>query len=650
MPEGLFDASGSVSTSPAAARILGSPIAAFWMIDPQNRTSMVNQRTCDLLGYSPDEMMGRSLFDFMDDRGRAIAARNVERRRAGINEDHPFCFRHRNGHPVWVRLMTGPVNDTGGEYLGAAAWIEEIGETAHEVEALRAREALLRAAVDNSPNGIVIVDAPHGHIRMANAAALTILPAGMGDPTGRVISELQELGQPSDAQGRPFALMQGPLGKALRNGVITTDEEIILRHPDGGERSLILSAAPVFGADGAVRAGVLVFTDITERRRLEEERVELERRVIEASRMESLGRLAGGVAHDFNNLLATLMGRAELALFQLPPGHPARTQVEKILEAVQRSSDLTRKMLAYAGRTPLDIGPVLLDDVLQAHLGLVQASLQGNVTLEVKLSGGLPPTRGDAAQLRHLVTELVESAARRAERRSSVTVRTGMTTFHTPPADLHPQTPLAPGSYLHVAVSDDASSLSAEAFDRLMAPLPPPGTGTTGGYDLTLILGIVKGHSGGLRFRPYPQGGTQVEVFLPTTEAASAPLPERTSGLRLLVVDDESEVRDTLCEVLEALGHHPQGASSGRDALSLCAVQAFDLCLLDLTMPDMDGAEVAMRLQRVDPGLPVVVCSGWAPDDVLPRFGDRPPHAILQKPVMPKQLVAVMERVLRKLP
>ena len=643
----LYDTQGVVDDDSTLARILATTAAALWMIDEHNRTCLVNDALCELLGYAPAELMGRSLFDFMDEEGRRVTTRNLERRKAGIKEHHTFRFLHSSGAEVWTRLIAGPVTRPDGTYMGAVAWVTEITAEQAEDEEVRFREALLSAAVDNSPTGIVIVEAPQGTVRVANPAARAALPGGHQQLVGRRIDEIAASDWAHRPDGSPIPRGEGPLYRALAKGELTRDEEMLVRYPDGSERLILNSAAPVRGPEGVVHAGVLIFADITEHRRLEQERAELERRMIESARLESLGRLAGGVAHDFNNLLATLMGRAELALFQLEPGHPARAQLGKILETVQKSADLTRKMLAYSGRTPLDAGPLSLDDVVRAHEGLLRASLPRETRLEVSLAGQLPPVLGDAAQLRHLITELVEVAAGR-DLTGPRTVRlvTASTVLAPDPEATHPSTRGLVGEVVCIGVADDGPPIPPAVRQRLLDPYPSGSRRLTGGYDLSLILGIVRGHGGVLEL-PQRDEGNLVVVHLPATEHESTPMVEATSGLHLLVVDDEPEVRDTLCELLEALGHHAQGAASGREALSLVVHQHFDLVILDLTMPDLDGAEVAQRLAGIAPELPVVVCSGWAPADVLPRFKDSPPAGLLQKPVLPKHLVAVIEKVVQ---
>ncbi len=399
-------------------------------------------------------------------------------------------------------------------------------------------------------------------------------------------------------------------------------------------------AAPLLRT-GWVSGRIWALRDLTERRRLEEQ-------VQQTKRLESLGLLAGGIAHDFNNLLVAIMGNADLAETVLEAEHPARDHVEEVLRASQRAADLCQQMLAYAGKGRSTVEPVDLNEVVQEMTELMEVSLPPTAELTLRLAPRLPAVRGDVVQLRQVVLNLLTNAA------DAVGGRRGwieIATFHTEAdpvrekdavVDARPET----GPWAGIRVADTGVGMDEETRQRIFDPFFS--TKARGrGLGLAAVLGIVRGHKGALTLRTTKGRGSEIQVLLPALpehERASVSAPQfdlvesgEMSGT-VLVVDDEETVREVAETMLQVLGMEVILARDGLEALERYQENptGIDLVLMDLTMPRMGGAEAAQALRALDPGLPIILSTGYL--DAAGPLAERDDLPLLKKPYRREQL------------
>jgi len=335
--------------------IVENCLEGIWTIDTDGKTTYVNRQMAEMLGYSVDAMLGRHLFDFMDEQARAIAERNLERRRRGISEKHDFRLKHRDGRNVWTRMATAAVRGADGEYVGALAIVTDITRLREaELEAERTR-ALLRASFEASPVGIVVAEAPGGRILMANSAAMRLAGIAGEAVSGRDQRDWQLMG----SDGAECAPESYPLAGAIREGVTTRDRELLLLSAGGEMRWVLVNAAPVFDPDGEVMAGVMVLLDISERIAAENEvrqlNADLERRVrerteaLDAANKELEG-FSYSVSHDLRAPLRGIDGWS-LALLEdcgEELSERAHEYLERIRSESQRMGQLIDDLLRLA--------------------------------------------------------------------------------------------------------------------------------------------------------------------------------------------------------------------------------------------------------------------------------------------------------------
>jgi two-component system, cell cycle sensor histidine kinase and response regulator CckA len=386
--------------------------------------------------------------------------------------------------------------------------------------------------------------------------------------------------------------------------------------------------------------------DLTGRKRAEQERLDLERRLLHAQKLESLGVLAGGIAHDFNNLLMAVLGNLDLALQKVSPVSPARLNIEQSAQAARRATDLTRQMLAYSGRGSFIVKAMDLSELVEENTHLFRSSVARTATLDVRLGRSLPSIEADAGQVQQVIMNLITNASEAiGDRAGTITITTGVQECdaqrlrRSRNEDAPP-----PGRFVYLEVSDTGSGMDDQTQARLFDPFfttKAPGRG----LGMSAILGIVRGHSGAIFVESSPGKGTSIRILFPALEGgrveSRAPASGRTAGAgappvsgKVLVVDDEEIVRKVCKDMVEALGLPVLTAVDGRDAVDLFTKHADEIAvvILDLSMPNMDGMTAFQELVRIRPGVKVILSSGYDELDSIKRLSGRGLAGFIQKP------------------
>ncbi|GAB4366202.1 MAG: hypothetical protein Kow00128_09420 [Deltaproteobacteria bacterium] len=397
---------------------------------------------------------------------------------------------------------------------------------------------------------------------------------------------------------------------------------------------------------------------IADRKRAEQERLEMERRLLHAQKLESLGVLAGGIAHDFNNLLMAVLGNLDLALLKLSPVSPSRAFIEQSIQAARRAADLTRQMLAYSGRGRFVLEALDVSDLAQENAHLFRSSVPRTIALDLALGRPLPSIEADPGQIQQVIMNLITNAAEATGAPGGrITLSTYERLFDERELTRSRIEPLPPpGRFVVLEVSDTGCGMDEETQQRLFEPFFS--TKATGrGLGMAAILGIVRGHRGAILIESGADRGTTIRILFPALEEAQtkpaessdAPgRPEKAQALggTVLIVDDEEHVRRVCTEMVQALGMRPVTASDGREAVELFRRNPgeFDVVLLDLTMPNLDGMSACAELRRIRPEVKVVLCSGYDERDSLPLLSGKEFAGFLQKPYSLALLREALER------
>jgi signal transduction histidine kinase len=349
-----------------------------------------------------------------------------------------------------------------------------------------------------------------------------------------------------------------------------------------------------------------------------------EANLAQAQRLESLGRLTGGVAHDFNNLLTAILGTVHLLERHLGATMDDRTRrlLGAARDAVRRGAGLNRSLLAFARRQKLDTASLDVNELVQGFTPLIQRALGEAVTLELDLEQDLPPGRADAAQLESALLNLALNARDAMPRGGTVTVTTRRSTLDA--AGLRGNSDAKPGSYIALAVRDDGDGMPAEVRDRAFEPFfttKPVGRGT--GLGLSQVFGFMRQLGGHVALESTAGIGTLVTLYLPESDepavrpVAPPPVPAEMPAVAratVLLVEDDERVREVAAETLREAGFRVIAAHDGSEALGLIRRgEQFDVLFSDIVMPGgIDGIEVASAARVLRPGLPVLLATGYA--------------------------------------
>jgi PAS domain S-box-containing protein len=383
-----------------------------------------------------------------------------------------------------------------------------------------------------------------------------------------------------------------------------------------------------------------------------------EERLRQAQRMESIGLLAGGVAHDFNNLLTSIMGNA--SMLREEAFEDSRKQLDAVLMAAEKAADLTRQLLAYAGKGRFVLETLNLSRIVREMTDLLRASMSKKVTLKLALKPDLPGVEADRGQLQQIVMNLVINGAEAIgeDQTGTVTIATRVEEVSegAPIADEIKAEALAPGQYVCFEVADTGCGMDRETRKKIFDPFFT--TKFMGrGLGLAALAGIVQGHHGAIQLETAPGQGTTFRVYLPAGAAVEVPRPSaRKQDLRgtetILLVDDEAMVRDFSRDALERHGYRVLLAAEGREAVRIFEENAgkVGLVLLDLTMPVMGGDEAFNLLKSKAGGLKVIVMSGYSEAEVKKMFAGKGVSGFLQKPFTATRLAEEVRAVLTEAP
>jgi PAS domain S-box-containing protein len=411
---------------------------------------------------------------------------------------------------------------------------------------------------------------------------------------------------------------------------------------------------PIRQEDGRVSGILGVFWDITERKRAEAEREKLQAQLLQAQKMESVGRLAGGVAHDFNNMLSVILGHAELALMKIDPAQPLYADLQEIRKAAGHSADLTRQLLTFARKQTVTPRVLDLNETVEGMLKMLRRLIGEDIDLVWLPGAEVWPVKVDPSQIDQILANLCVNARDAIAGVGKVTIETGAVTFDEAYCADHPE--VVPGDYVLLAVSDDGCGMDKEILNKLFEPFfttKESGKGT--GLGLATVYGIVKQNDGFISVYSEPGHGTSFQIYLPRHAAKTEQMQKESPAApaaqgheTILLVEDEPLVLEMARLMLERLGYRVLVASTPGEAIRVAKEHAGEIHLLisDVVMPEMNGRDLAKTLISLYPGLRHLFMSGYT-GNVIAHHGvlDEGVNYI-QKPFSTPALAAKVRDVL----
>jgi len=402
----------------------------------------------------------------------------------------------------------------------------------------------------------------------------------------------------------------------------------------------------------------IVARDITDRKQAEEERERLQAQLIQAQKMETIGRLAGGVAHDFNNMLGVILGHAELAMEDVGVTQAVYSSLQEIRKAAQRSADLTRQLLAFARKQTINPQVLELNETVTGMLKMLQRLIGENIELVWRTEPDVWPVKMDPTQLDQILVNLCVNARDAIAGVGEVVIEARNITFGE--AYYAAQMGVAPGEYVLLSVSDNGCGMDQATQNHLFEPFfTTKGVGKGTGLGLATVYGVVKQNSGYIGVRSEPGKGTTFDIYLPryagrSAQAAKGSVEQAAARGQetVLLVEDEPTILRIAQIMLQRSGYHALTASTPSEAVRVAEEQSvagqsdIHLLITDMVMPEMNGCDLARKLQTLCPRIKTLFMSGYAGDMIDQQGAIHRAAGFIQKPFSFQALTAKVREVL----
>jgi PAS domain S-box-containing protein len=607
------------------------------LIDLEGRWLRLNRSICQMLGRTEQELRTTRLTELSHPEDRRLDRPLIKELLAGRRRSFAIERRYlrADGSVIHALVHVSLMHGDGERPLYFLCQLVDITERRRAEAERLAGEERLQAIIDNSPALILVKDL-QGRYVLVNRRWEELFGVRAEQAVGRTAAEVLPAGRRPDTG----TMDEGAIDdEVIATGATWEGMMAIPDHDAGDDRTFLMVKFPLRDHEGEPTAVVTIATDITERRRSAEERAELEHRLAQAQRLESVGQLAGGVAHDFNNLLSVILTCVGFAERELPADHPVRDDVEEIGRAADRAAALTRQLLMFSRREVvkpevLDVGAMVRD--LER---LLNRTLSERIALRIAIGPDVVPVLADRAQLEQVLINLAVNARDAMPDGGTLSIAV-----------------MGVGGGVRLTVADDGSGMADDVRDRAFEPFfttKDPGQGT--GLGLATVHGIVTDSGGTVDIDSAPGEGTLVTIFLPgCREAVLPPEPPVEPGerapasARVLVVEDQEPVRRQACRILADHGYEVHEAAGAEQALA--GWKPVDVLVTDIVMPGMTGPDLALAAMERNPDLRVVYMSGHTEDVLVHDRARERNLAFVQKPFTRAALLRAVEDALAAAP
>lgn len=596
-----------------------SPVAIYRIDFKTGKILKANDVFFRYLGCNREDLSSFSIYDRLSESSKKLFLERLEKMWRGekVPEAVEYEIFDATGTPRFVHLQNKNTYDDQGYIVASDVVAHDVTERRRAENELRESEAKFRSLIEHALNCILILDLKGTILFVNHATAQTIEADDAESLVGRNVMEFIAEESVEDVAKDFLELQQG------HDGYLAQYHLRSLR----GQRVYVESVGKLITYEGkqAVLASLL---DVTKRIQAEEEQKILRDQLTQAQKMESVGRLAGGVAHDFNNMLSVIIGNTEMAMHKVRRTDPLYRTLQQIMNAGNRSADLTRQLLAFARKQTVSPKVLDLNDTVAGMLKMLQRLIGEDIALIWHPGHTLWKVRIDPSQIDQLLANLTVNARDAIESTGRIVIETSNELCDD--AFCTGRVECIPGEYVMLAVTDNGQGMGKETLSNIFEPFfttKKEGQGT--GLGLATVYGIVKQNGGFIEVHSEPQQGATFKIYLPrhmdeNGETADDTLLQEIRGgtETILIAEDEESVLNLSREMLESLGYKVLMARNADLAILLFKKYTgnIDLLLTDVVMPDMNGKELTERIRAIKPGLRCLYMSGYTAD-VIARQG-----------------------------
>jgi len=618
-------------------RIVETAYEGIWVLDADDCAIFVNKRMAEILGHTPEEMIGQPISAWMDDKWRKMAEAKAQRRRRGVTEQHDFKFLHKNGGEVWVIANATPLFDAEGRYVGALEMLTDITKRKQVEQALRRMTNTLNNILASATEFAIVATDLDRRVIQYNPAAERFFGNTAAEIIGRPLNAIPSLEMRASRQIASAIDIVKKEGK--------WDSEIEFEGPDGESRLVHSVFMPMRDEDDECIGYILIAHDVTDRRRLEDQ-------LRQSQKMEAIGQLAGGVAHDFNNLLMVISAHTALVKEILLEDSNALESLKAMENAVDQATGVARSLLAFSRKLRSEKKPLNLYAAIERTMRMLRRVLPAGIELLVDAACEPAPwVNGDQTQLQQVILNLAVNARDAMPNGGTLHISVS------PPEKVPAQSAqFSPDTFFtRLIVSDTGAGILPQLQSHIFEPFfttKVRGQGT--GLGLAVVHGIIEDHGGHIEVQSEVGKGTTFIIDLPciqpgsATAAAQSPddVP-RGKGEMILLAEDNRQIREIVAASLASLGYQVIPVEDG-EALRTSFEQnasAIQLMILDVDLPKGRGIDFLREIQAEGVETPAILITG----SVETELGDMADSdaVVLSKPFQMKQLGRLVHAQLR---
>ncbi len=625
--------------------IANKKMDALTVIDLEGKIIFANKEALNLIGYDYNEFINKNIREFLhkDDLNDILTTLN-KKNKGDYSYHNKTKITTKNGEIKHLDITSSLLKDKN-KPDSIIILAKDISEKTFLEEETKESKKKYKFIFEKSPAGIFVYD-NNLKIQFFNDKFASLLR------TTR--EKLQHFDINNSIDKSILDCLKTPITKKTdgfyEGWYHTTISDILLY--------VAISTTPYSDIEGNLIGGLGIVNDLTHLKKTTDERIEMERKLQHAQRLETIGVLAGGIAHDFNNILMAILGNSEIAMMKLSFSSPAKDNLLKIQRATERAADLCKQLLAYAGKGNYNITHLDLNKLINEMLYMLELSISKKIIIKYNLNKTIPFILADSTQINQIIMNLITNASEAiGDKAGIISISTGILECD---RNYLKKTfvceDLPEGKYCFFEVSDNGCGMNEDTRNKMFDPFFT--TKFFGrGLGMSAVLGIVRSHNGTIKVYTEKDKGTTIKVLFtaleeyPLTNIPSNQTIELTKPQyqgTVLLIDDEDYVRQTAKDQLEYLGLNVILAAHAREALIIFKEKkdTINLVLLDLVLPEIDGIECYRELRRINPDVKVIVVSGYNVEDIKNNFNGKGVQGFLQKPYSIKELEKLLKQVL----